>query len=50
MRYARFHRTKLEFRWLAHELYRQFGFAELANPARMMELVTPDVYKVANLA
>ena len=28
----------------AHELYRRFGFAELANPARMMEIVYPNIY------
>jgi GNAT superfamily N-acetyltransferase len=32
----------------AHGLYSQFGFKDLANPARMMELINPDVYKVAN--
>ncbi|HXD06425.1 MAG TPA: GNAT family N-acetyltransferase [Burkholderiaceae bacterium] len=31
----------------AHELYRQFGFTELANPARMMEILRPDVYQPA---
>ncbi|GEM_PF-2379212 len=25
--------------------YRQFGFKELANPSRMMEIVNPDVYR-----
>jgi hypothetical protein len=25
-------------------LYTQFGFKELANPARMMEILKPDVY------
>jgi GNAT superfamily N-acetyltransferase len=29
----------------AHGLYRQFGFKELANPSRMMEIANPDVYK-----
>jgi GNAT superfamily N-acetyltransferase len=28
----------------AHGLYSQFGFKELANPARMMEILKPDVY------
>ena len=31
----------------AHDLYRQFGFTELANPSRMMELINPNVYKTA---
>ena len=29
----------------AHGLYKQFGFTELTNPARFMELHHPDVYK-----
>jgi len=29
----------------AHGLYKQFGFAELANPARFLELHRPDVYE-----
>jgi len=29
----------------AHGLYRQFGFVPLANPAVMMEIVRPDVYR-----
>jgi len=29
----------------AHGLYKQFGFTELANPARMMEILQPDVYR-----
>jgi N-acetylglutamate synthase-like GNAT family acetyltransferase len=29
----------------AHGLYRQFGFQELGNPARFMEVVQPDVYR-----
>ncbi|HET7792148.1 MAG TPA: GNAT family N-acetyltransferase [Rhizobacter sp.] len=29
----------------AHGLYRQFGFGELANPSRMMEILKPDVYR-----
>ncbi|MFI4930867.1 MAG: GNAT family N-acetyltransferase [Burkholderiales bacterium] len=28
----------------AHELYRQFGFKELAYPSRLMEVLDPDVY------
>ncbi|HEY6354209.1 MAG TPA: GNAT family N-acetyltransferase [Burkholderiaceae bacterium] len=28
----------------AHELYRQFGFNELADPSRLMEVLDPDVY------
>ena len=28
----------------AHGLYRQFGFTELANPSRMMEILDPKVY------
>jgi GNAT superfamily N-acetyltransferase len=32
----------------AHGLYRQFGFKELANPSRMMEIVNPDIYKQMN--
>jgi hypothetical protein len=29
----------------AHELYAKFGFAALANPSRMMEILKPDVYR-----
>lgn len=29
----------------AHGLYSQFGFRQLANPSRMMEILDPDVYK-----
>jgi GNAT superfamily N-acetyltransferase len=29
----------------AHELYRRFGFRELANPSRMMEIHAADVYR-----
>lgn len=29
----------------AHQLYRQFGFAPLANPERYMEIRNPEVYK-----
>jgi GNAT superfamily N-acetyltransferase len=29
----------------AHGLYKQFGFGELANPSRMMEILRPDVYR-----
>ena len=29
----------------AHGLYKQFGFTELSNPARFMELHRPHVYK-----
>ena len=28
----------------AHELYRAFGFRELSNPSRHMEIFRPDVY------
>lgn len=28
----------------AHELYRRFGFTEIANPSRMMEIVYPNIY------
>jgi GNAT superfamily N-acetyltransferase len=31
----------------AHGLYAQFGFAPLANPARMMEVLRPEVYRDA---
>jgi len=31
----------------AHGLYKQFGFEELANPSRMMEILKPDVYREA---
>lgn len=29
----------------AHSLYQRFGFAPLAAPERMMEIVRPDIYK-----
>lgn len=29
----------------AHGLYEQFGFTGLVNPARMMEILQPDVYR-----
>jgi len=29
----------------AHGLYKQFGFTEITNPARFMELHRPDVYE-----
>lgn len=29
----------------AHELYTKYGFAPLANPDRIMEIVRPDMYK-----
>lgn len=29
----------------AHGLYRQFGFGELANPSRVMEINRPDIYR-----
>jgi hypothetical protein len=29
----------------AHDLYAQFGFTPLANPARMMEILRPEVYQ-----
>ena len=29
----------------AHELYRRFGFTELANPSRLMEIVYPNIYR-----
>lgn len=29
----------------AHGLYRQFGFGELANPSRVMEITRPDIYR-----
>jgi Acetyltransferases len=29
----------------AHNLYKKFGFGELANPARMMEILKTDVYR-----
>ena len=29
----------------AHGLYRQYGFAPLADPSVMMEILTPDVYR-----
>ena len=28
----------------AHELYRKYGFSELRNPERMMEINIPDIY------
>lgn len=28
----------------AHGLYRQFGFKELSNPSRLMEILQPDIY------
>ena len=31
----------------AHGLYAQFGFTPLANPATMMEVLRPDVYRAA---
>ena len=31
----------------AHGLYRQYGFKELANPARMMEILNQKVYEVS---
>ena len=32
----------------AHGLYSQFGFAPVAAPARLMEILDPDVYKAAS--
>lgn len=37
-------------RWLlltsdAHELYRKYGFAELGNPSRFMEILKQDIYR-----
>lgn len=32
----------------AHSLYAQFGFTELGNPQRFMEVVRPDVYQHLN--
>ncbi len=29
----------------AHGLYRQFGFKELGDPSRFMEVVRPDIYR-----
>jgi N-acetylglutamate synthase-like GNAT family acetyltransferase len=29
----------------AHGLYKQFGFTEITNPERLMQIVTPNVYK-----
>ncbi len=29
----------------AHGLYRQFGFAQLAHPMRMMEILRPDAFR-----
>ena len=31
--------------WDAHELYRQFGFTELSDPSKLMEILDPDVYQ-----
>jgi N-acetylglutamate synthase-like GNAT family acetyltransferase len=31
----------------AHELYRQFGFKELGNPSRFMEVLRQDIYRSA---
>lgn len=31
----------------AHGLYSQFGFTQLANPTRVMEIFKPDVYRQA---
>ncbi|HWU00019.1 MAG TPA: GNAT family N-acetyltransferase [Terriglobales bacterium] len=31
----------------AHDLYRQFGFQELGNPARFMEVLRQDIYRAA---
>jgi len=31
----------------AHGLYEQYGFTPLANPARMMEILRPEVYRQA---
>lgn len=33
--------------WDAHGLYKQFGFGELADPSRMMEIFKPDMYRQA---
>ena len=40
-------------RWIlltrdAHALYRKFGFSDLKNPARYMEIGIPDIYKSRN--
>jgi GNAT superfamily N-acetyltransferase len=37
-------------RWMlgtadAHELYRKYGFKELANPSRFMEIANPTIYE-----
>ena len=37
-------------RWLlltsdAHGLYKQYGFKELGNPARFMEILRADIYR-----
>jgi hypothetical protein len=37
-------------RWMlgtadAHELYRKYGFKELANPSRFMEIAYPSFYE-----
>jgi len=32
----------------AHDLYRQFGFGELGNPWRFMEVLRQDVYQVSS--
>jgi GNAT superfamily N-acetyltransferase len=29
----------------AHDLYRQFGFTELSDPSKLMEILDPDVYQ-----
>ena len=34
----------------AHRLYSQFGFGPVAAPARLMEILDPDVYKAASTA
>jgi N-acetylglutamate synthase-like GNAT family acetyltransferase len=34
----------------AHRLYGQFGFRPIASPARLMEMLDPDVYKAASAA
>lgn len=32
----------------AHGLYRQFGFKELGNPSRFMEVLRPDIYRLSS--
>ncbi|MHB1303648.1 MAG: GNAT family N-acetyltransferase [Acidiphilium sp.] len=32
----------------AHGLYRQFGFEQLGNPSRFMEVLRPDIYRSAS--